>query len=274
MDIQKFIWPVVFIVIFVGLVGALSGFGGPQGDSVGSGQTVGNFNNTGVGGNIQPALAALFTKAGNDTNVPDYFLAAINNQECGQVNSLSNDILTELINNNEPNTSKSLDPSVAPKVCDFDNGSNVWGPMQFQYMTFYGFPTGRKFNWSWLGHSYTDQWASSFVKNNPSFNPSAFPKPLAGKPGDQAASIIQAANPDSAIGSRPATIISLKDSVYAAAIYLRTLARRSVSDNSPWTDEQLEKASCGYYGACADVNSNYWQSVKQKIENFKSKLGS
>lgn len=225
---------------------------------------------------VPTILKELFKQAGGEVGVPAALLAAVSNQECNRVWQLSATVLQPLITNNEdfPLRVNDKQSDLGHMGCAYDNGSNVWGPMQFQYMTFFGFPRCRgkttdgicPGGWQHEGKNYSSPWAKSFISENPTQHPTRHPQPLAGTNGDQAGQLT---------GKKPASIISLKDAVYAAAVKLRSDAgRKKKPKSASWSDQEINDAACRYFGKCQQGEINYRQSVFAKYLRYKTTIDS
>lgn len=266
--------PLFGLLVFFGSVVGLGGLGGDgAGEDPSAIATTGETVNPGVlTDDVPTALATLFKEAGGQVGVPAALLAAISQQECNRVWVVPEATLTRLITNNEdfPLRAKDSSNDLGHLGCAYDNGSNVWGPMQFQYMTFFGFPIctqrgdKRCVRYEWEGLSFTDRWARSIV-NTPKYHPSNHPIPQPKAPGGQASAFT---------GRRPASILSLKDAVYAAAIKLRADAgRASLPKSADWSQDEVTRAACAYYGQCSFDGVSYGNDVTRNYNKYRQKLG-
>jgi hypothetical protein len=262
--------PIFGVLIFFAAVLGIGGLGGDgQGEDPGSGVTGETVNPGTLTDEVPTALGNLFKDAGGQVGVPAALLAAISQQECNRVWVVPEATLTRLITNNEdfPLRAKASNTDLGHLGCAYDNGSNVWGPMQFQYMTFFGFPTksscGGSRCYTWEALTFNDTWARS-IAQIPRFNPANHPAPLPGAPGGQSSAFT---------GHRPASIISLKDTVFAAAIKLRADAGRGNQPKSAdWTLSEVTKAACSYYGQCSFDGVNYGNDVTRNYTKYRQKL--
>ncbi len=229
----------------------------------------GNLN-----GRVPELLAELFKAAGGSVGVPAALLAAVSNQECGRTWDISEAILRPLIEKNEdfPLRGRASSSDLGHMGCAYDNGSNVWGPMQFQYMTFFGFPNctqivrKRCVRWTWENKHYYDRWAQSFVAQNPNYHPGRHPQPLSGAAGGQTSSFT---------GKNPASILSMKDAVYAAAIKLKAdSGRSSKAKSAEWSLDEISRAACRYYGQCSFDGVNYQNDITRKYKRYSEQLPS
>lgn len=204
---------------FIGFV-LIAAFSSQQGESPAaaqgnSAQVVGGNADVGpVDTSIPPILARIYSEAGSKVGVPVALLAAIAQQECPQLwtaTRKSPEVVQGWID-------KNID--VDSRGCGFDNGSRVWGPMQFQDTTF-GIPRGS--------------------------NAKAHPVPQPGSFGDQAGKLT---------GHQPASMLNIRDSVYAAALKLRLDSRILVKtngrtpNNADWEEQHIRLAAGRYFGAC------------------------
>lgn len=259
MDVGKIILYGSMAIIFLGLPVMLLGialFGlsaNNQGDTIrkSGGATI----ETGpVSDQIPPQLAAVFAEAREKTGTttPVSVLAAISLQECNFLWDYTRkhpEEVERIINNNEdvahvPNGLSRAQRYTHPNHwgCGFDNGSRVWGPMQFLDKTF-GIPKGAD----------------------------AKTHPVPREPGYGARASKFTSRAPGVSGQQGASMLSIKDSVYAASIMLYENAGKP-ADKS-WKEANVISTAKLYYGKCVYAGVNYCDDIVAKWKRFGGESG-
>lgn len=248
--------PLLGMLIFFASVFGLSGLGDGQGENPGTVAYITTGESGPLSDDVPAVLIDLFkepSKLGIAT--PAAVLAAISHRECGFINpdkglwtmaTKSPAIVKGWLTANE-----GLGVNTPPgQACNFDNGSRVWGAMQFQDTSF-AIPEGADPN------------------NSPPITPGSF--------GSQAEKFTK---------HRPASQVNVRDAVFAAALKLkfdserhgsyvkgrrlppRTNIKKNVTD---WKKEDVYWAANHYQGDCSggycDAIVANWEKFSRLDEN-------
>lgn len=207
-------------VMFSGMfIMALLGYDGSQSSGESIVQTQTTPLTSGDAGtldsSVPPVLAEMFQLAGSTVGTPAALLAGISYQECNQLWGIAKsdpELVKRWITNNE---------DVDRRGCGYNNGVNVWGPMQFLYSTF-GVAKGA--------------------------DPRNHPPLRSGSYGDVAGRTYT--------GHVPASMLNIKDSVFAAALKLQndSKVKKKTGGSKPrpqdWEATHVKEAARRYFGAC------------------------
>lgn len=197
-------------------------------DGQGTASATGTTAVSGTNIEIPNILIPLFKEASKKTGVPPELLAAISHQECGDGKESKGTHLWYDAKNNLDDVrgwiSEDIDPP-SGRVCNWNNGYNVFGPMQFR-----------------IGKNY-------LKKNYP--NLEIIETTPTGKANPDVGTWEEVIEETGGImGKTLLSPLKIKDSFYAAGVYLKKGA--GTIDSNGWTDEKIKAAAKKYFGRCED----------------------